>query len=138
LGYEPAKRFVTQYVRGIYACRSCETVAETAPLPERPAERVRPGASVLHSDDTPVVVQDNARGGGRQQCYLWLYPASLTTRRTSRVSAAFRDSADARCAAFTSIRSPRDAGPPRFGPDSARRTDRRPRLDFSDGLRPAT
>lgn len=47
LGYEPAKRFVTEYVRGRYACRDCETVAETAPLPERAAERVRPGASVL-------------------------------------------------------------------------------------------
>ena len=47
LGYEPAKRFVTQYVRGRYACRDCEQVAETAPLPERAADRVRPGASVL-------------------------------------------------------------------------------------------
>lgn len=134
LGYEPARRFVTEYVRGKYACRDCETVAETAPLPERAADRVRPSAStladlvvrkyvdhlplarqekilrreeieisrstlcdwvglaarllaplgeeirkdvlaadVLHGDDTPVVVQDNARGGGRAQCYLWLY-----------------------------------------------------------------
>lgn len=47
LGYEPAKRFVTQYVRGKYVCRTCEKVAETAPLPERAAERVRPGATVL-------------------------------------------------------------------------------------------
>jgi transposase len=134
LGYEPARRFVTEYVRGKFACRSCGTVAETAPLPERAADRVRPAAStlgdlvvrkyvdhlplarqekilaregieisrstlcdwvgiaarllapigdairrdvlaadVVHGDDTPVVVQDNARGGGRAQCYLWLY-----------------------------------------------------------------
>jgi transposase len=134
LGYEPARRFVTQYVRTKYACRGCETVAPVAPLPERAADRVRPAAStladlvvrkyvdhlplarqekillregieisrstlcdwvglaarllapvgeairdevlasdVIHSDDTPVVVQDNATGGRREQCYLWLY-----------------------------------------------------------------
>jgi transposase len=134
LGYEPARRFVTEYVRAKYACRCCETVAPTAPLPQRAAERVRPAAStladlvvrkyvdhlplarqekillregievsrstlcdwvglaarllapvgeavrkdvlaaeILHSDDTPVVVQDNAVRGRREQCYLWLY-----------------------------------------------------------------
>jgi transposase len=134
LDYEPAKHFVTEYVRGKYACRACESVAPTAPLPERPAERVRPSAatladvvvkkyvdhlplarqekilvregieisrstlcdwvglaarllepigaeirkdvlasSLLHSDDTPIVVQDNATGGRRMQCSLWVY-----------------------------------------------------------------
>ena len=47
LGFEPAKRFVTEYVRGRYVCRDCEKVAEAAPLAERAAERVRPGAAVL-------------------------------------------------------------------------------------------
>jgi transposase len=134
LDYEPAKRFVTQYVRGKYACRACESVAPSAPVPERAAERVRPSAatladvvvkkyvdhlplarqekilvregieisrstlcdwvglaarllepigaeirkdvlasSLLHSDDTPIVVQDNATRGRRMQCSLWVY-----------------------------------------------------------------
>jgi transposase len=47
LGYEPAKRFVTEYVRGKYVCRGCQKVAEIAPLAERAADRVRPGATVL-------------------------------------------------------------------------------------------
>jgi len=65
LGYEPAKRFVTEYVRGKYACRDCEKVAETAPLPERAAERVRPGATVLadlvvkkYADHLPLARQE--------------------------------------------------------------------------------
>jgi transposase len=65
LGYEPAKRFVTEYVRGKYACRKCETVAEIAPLPERAADRVRPGASVLadlvvkkYADHLPLARQE--------------------------------------------------------------------------------
>lgn len=134
LGFEPAKHFVTEHVRGKYVCRGCESVAEVAPLPERMAERVRPGASVvadvavkkyvdhlplarqekilvregidisrstlcdwvglgarllapigeeirkdvlaadvMHGDDTPIVVQDNASGGKRMQCRLWVY-----------------------------------------------------------------
>ena len=134
LDYEPAKRFVTEYVRGRYACRGCETVAPVAPLPERAAERIRPSAAtlsdvvvskyvdhlplarqakiflregieisrstlcdwvghtarllepvlgeirkdvlagdVLHSDDTPVVVQENATRGKRTLCRLWVY-----------------------------------------------------------------
>jgi len=65
LGYEPARRFVTVYVRGKYACRDCETVAEVAPLPERAAERVRPGATVLadlvvkkYADHLPLARQE--------------------------------------------------------------------------------
>lgn len=65
LGYEPARRFLTVYVRGKYACRDCEKVAETAPLPERAADRVRPGATVLadlvvkkYADHLPLARQE--------------------------------------------------------------------------------
>ncbi|MCE9635117.1 MAG: IS66 family transposase [Planctomycetes bacterium] len=65
LGYEPARRFVTEHVRGKYVCRECEKVAETAPLPERAADRVRPGATVLadlvvkkYDDHLPLARQE--------------------------------------------------------------------------------
>ncbi len=47
LDYEPARFVAIERVRGKYACRSCETVAPTAPLPPRPIERARPSAGLL-------------------------------------------------------------------------------------------
>ena len=134
LDYEPARFVAIDHVRGKYACRHCETVAPTPPVPSRPVERARPSAKllafvlvskyqdhlplarlerifgrdgveiprstlcdwvgdaaallapvvvairsevlaadVIHSDDTPVLVQENATRGKTKQGYLWIY-----------------------------------------------------------------
>ncbi len=100
LEYEPAVVFVNEYERPKYACRHCEAGVVQAELPARPIEKGRPGPSllahvvvskysehlplhrletillgsgVIHSDDTPITVQDRGHPGGSRRGYMWVY-----------------------------------------------------------------
>src|SRR5229473_2715672 len=90
LEYEPAVLRVHEYVRPKYACPHCEAGVVQAALPARPIDQGRPGpgllapivgemqrvvltSHVIHSDDTPITVQDPAHPAGSRRGYLWVY-----------------------------------------------------------------
>ncbi len=47
LDYQPAALFVTQHVRGVYACPHCEGQVATAAKPEQPIDKGLPGPGLL-------------------------------------------------------------------------------------------
>jgi transposase len=47
LDYQPASLFVTEHVRGKYACRACEGHVVCRPMPAQPIDKGRPGPGLL-------------------------------------------------------------------------------------------